>query len=54
MLFLYVQSDEMELIKRLARILVLEGSIKTIMYMYICTCIYVYVISESVGLLCEQ
>lgn len=42
MLFLYVQSDEMELIKRLARILVLEGSIKTIMYMYmhmyICIC----------------
>lgn len=34
MLFSYIQSDERVLIKRLALILVLEESIKTIMYTY--------------------
>lgn len=53
MLFSYIQSDERVLIKRLALILVLEKVLR-LLCIYICTCIYVYVISESVGLLCEQ
>lgn len=40
MLFSYMQSDEMVPIKRIALILVLEESTKTIMYMHAHVCMY--------------
>lgn len=40
MRFSYIQSDEMVLIKRIALILILEESTKTIMYIYAHVCMY--------------